>query len=132
MRLPALSLVLVGMVMALSAGCDRAKSPQAAANDIAAAKQSAAQEVTEAHQDAAKDINSASKDLQAKSTELADANAKAAYDVAVARADGDHKVAIQECMTHDGEAQKLCKDRADADYEAGKANARASRAAQQQ
>jgi hypothetical protein len=131
MRLPIISIIGLAIV-ALAAGCDHAKSPQAAANDIAAAKQSAAQEVSEAHREAAKDINGASKDLQDKSSELADANAKAGYDVAVARADGDHKIAIQECMTHEGDGQKLCKDRADADYDAAKANAKATRAANKQ
>jgi len=130
MRLPIISIIGLA-ILALAAGCDRAKSPQAAANDIAAAKQSAAQEVADAHQEAAKGINSASKELQDKSGELADSNAKAAYDVAVARADGDHKIAIQECMTREGDRQKLCKDTADADYDAAKANAKASRAAQQ-
>jgi hypothetical protein len=131
MRLPIISIIGLAIV-ALAAGCDHAKSPQAAANDIAAAKQSAAQEVSEAHREAAKDINGASKDLQDKSSELADANAKGAYEVAVARADGDHKIAIQECMRHEGDGQKLCKDRADADYDAAKANAKATRTAQQQ
>jgi vacuolar-type H+-ATPase subunit H len=130
MRLPIIS-IIGSAILALAAGCDHAKSPQAAANDIAAAKQSAAQEVSDAHQEAAKEINSASKELQDKSSELADSNAKAAYDVALARADGDHKIAIQECMTHEGDGQKVCKDRADAHYDAAKENAKASRAAQQ-
>jgi hypothetical protein len=131
MRLPILSIIALATIT-LTAGCDRAKSPQAASNDIAEARQSAAQEVNEANRDAAKDINAASKDLQDKSKELADSNAKAAYDVEMARADGDHKVAIQNCMTQEGDAQKRCKDRADADYDAAKANAKATRVAQQQ
>jgi hypothetical protein len=130
MRLPIISIISL-TILALAAGCDHAKSPQAAANDIAAAKQSAAQEVADAHQEAAKDINSASKELQDKSGELADSNAKAAYDVALAQADGDHKIAIQECMTREGAGQKLCKDKANADYDAAKANAKASLAATQ-
>ena len=130
MRLPVLS--IIGLVtMSLASGCDHAKSPEAAANDIDKAKQAAAQEVSDANRGAAKDINGASKELQDKSSQLADSNAKAAYDVAMARADGDHKVAIQECLTHDGQAQKVCKDRADAEYEVAKANAKATRTANQ-
>jgi hypothetical protein len=69
--------------------------------------------------------------LQAKSSDLADSNAKGSYEVAMAKADGDHKVAMQQCMTLDGRAQAACKDTADADYDAAKANAKASRTAQQ-
>ena len=130
MRLPLLSIIGL-MTLALASGCDRAKSPEAAANDIGKAKQAAAQEVSDANRNAAKDINGASKELQDKSIQLADSNAKAAYDVAMARADGDHKVAIQECMTHDGQAQKVCKDRADAEYDVAKANAKATRTVNQ-
>jgi hypothetical protein len=130
MRLPVLS--IIGLVtLALVSGCDHAKSPEAAANDIDKAKQAAAQEVSDANRDAAKDINGASKELQDKSSHLAESNAKAAYDIAMARADGDHKVAIQECMTHDGQAQKVCKDRADSEYDVAKANAKATRTANQ-
>jgi hypothetical protein len=130
MRLPVLSIIGLA-AMALASGCDQSKSPDAAANDIEKAKQSAAQEVAEANRAAAKEINGASKELQDKSGQLADSNAKGAYDVAMARADGDHKVAIQECMTHDGQAQKVCKDRADAEYDVAKANAKATRTANQ-
>jgi hypothetical protein len=131
MRLPIL--ILMGVAtFASAAGCDRAKSPEAAANDIAAAKQAAVQEVTDAHRAAAEDIDGASKELQDKSTALAESNTKAAYDIALARADGDHNVAIQQCMTREGGSQTLCKDRADADYDAAKASAQAARAAQQQ
>ena len=130
MQLSVLSIIAL-LSIALASGCDHAKSPDAAAVDIDKAKQAAAQEVAEAHQDAAKEINGASKELQDKSNDLADSNAKAAYEVALARADGDHKVAIQECLTHEGDAQKLCKDRADAEYDVAKANAKATRAAQQ-
>jgi hypothetical protein len=130
MRLPVLS--IIGLtIMALASGCEQAKSPEAAATDIDKAKQAAAQEVADANRSAAKDINGASKELQDKSGQLAESNAKGAYDVAMARADGDHKVAIQECMTHDGQAQKVCKDRADAEYDVAKANAKATRAANQ-
>ncbi|MEP6549112.1 MAG: hypothetical protein ABJD53_16765 [Gammaproteobacteria bacterium] len=131
MRRPILSLIGVA-VLILAVACDRAKSPEAAANDIAAAKQDARQEVADAHLAAAKDINGASKELQDKSTELAQSNAKAAYDIALARADGDHKVAIQQCMTQDGDPQKQCKGRADAEYDVAKANAKATLTAQHQ
>ncbi|HWJ36017.1 MAG TPA: hypothetical protein VNR70_12155 [Steroidobacteraceae bacterium] len=97
----------------MASACNNAKSPDAAATDIAAANQSAAKEVADARRDQQKDMSNDT------------------YEVAVARADGEHKVAIQKCDTLEGHDQKLCKDQADADLEAAKANAKASKVSQQ-
>ena len=102
----------VATLMVLSA-CNDAKSPDTAAKDIAAADQAARKEVADARQTQQKDM------------------AGDTYDVAVARADGYHKVAIQKCDTLEGHDQKVCKDQADADYEAAKANAKAAKVSQQ-
>jgi hypothetical protein len=99
-------------ILAASA-CNNAKSPDAAATDIAAAHQSAAKEVADARRDQQKDMSSDN------------------YEVAVAKADGERKVAIQKCDVLEGHDQKVCKDQADADYEAAKANAKAAKTAQQ-
>ncbi len=104
---------LVGIAaLGTLAACDHAKSPDTAAHDIAAADNSAAHEVADAQHDAQKDM----------STD--------AYHVAMAKADGDHKVAIQKCETLQGHDQQVCKDQADADYDAAKANVKAARVAQ--
>jgi hypothetical protein len=92
--------------------CDSAKSPDTAARDIAAANDSAANKIADAQRDAQKDMSSD------------------AYKVALAKADGDHQVTIQKCETMQGHDQQVCKDRADADYEAAKANAKAAKVAQ--
>jgi hypothetical protein len=99
--------------LAVLAGCNNAKSPDTAAHDIAAADQSASAKVADAQRDAQKDMS-------------ADA-----YNVALAQADGDHKVAIQKCETLQGHDQQTCKDQADADYEAAKANAKAAKVSSQ-
>jgi hypothetical protein len=107
-------LILIGVASLGALGaCNNAKSPDSAARDIAAADQSANREVAQAQREQQKDMS-------------ADA-----YDVAVAEADGDHKVAIQKCDTLQGHDQQVCKDQADADYQAAKANAKATKAAQQ-
>jgi hypothetical protein len=111
-RATILTLVGAASLAALGA-CNSAKSPDSAARDIAAADQSAAHEVAQAQRDEQKDMS-------------ADG-----YNVAVAQADGDHKVALQKCETLQGHEQQLCKDQADADYEAAKANAKATKVAQQ-
>jgi len=104
---------LIGLVALGSlAACNNAKSPDSAARDIAAANNSAAHEVADAQRDAQKDMS-------------ADA-----YNVATAKADGDHKIALEKCETLQGHDQQVCKDQADADYEAAKANAKAAKMAQ--
>jgi hypothetical protein len=109
----ALNLFAASTVLLVASACNNAKSPDTAAHDIAAAHDSAAKEVAEARQDQRKDMSND------------------AYEVAVARADGDHKIAIQKCDTLEGHDQKACKDQADADYDAAKANAKATKVAQQ-
>ncbi len=99
--------------LSMLAACNGAKAPDTAARDIAAADRSAAHEVADAQRDAQKD-------------QSADA-----YNVAVAQADGDHKVAIQKCETLQGHDQQVCKDQADADYDAAKANAKSAKVASQ-
>ena len=102
------SLVALGSLTA----CNDAKSPDAASRDIAAANDAAANKVADAQRDAQKDMSSD------------------AYNVATAKADGDHKVAIQKCETLQGHDQQVCKDQADADYDAAKANAKAAKVSQ--
>ena len=75
------------------AACNNAKSPDTAAKDIAAADQSAAARSCATH----------------SATQQKDMSADA-YNVAVAQADGDHKVALQKCETLQGHDQQLCKD----------------------
>jgi nickel-dependent lactate racemase len=111
----------------LACGCDSAKSPAAVAGDVAAARQQASTEVTDTRIDAAKNVASAAANVDGSPKDLNDASAKAAYDVAVAQADGDHGVAIQQCSALTGEAQKSCKERADASYDQAKTFANVTR-----
>jgi hypothetical protein len=126
--------VFVSMValcaVALASGCNNAKSPDAVANDVAAAQAKRAAEVADARQDAAKDTGKAEAKVDDKTVDLNNASAKGAYDVAMAQADGDHQVASQRCSSLSGDAQKACKDQADAKYDLAKANAKAMLAAQ--
>ena len=110
MRSTVISLIGAAALVALSA-CNNAKSPDTEAKDMAAANRSAANEVADAQRDAQKDAS------------------KNAYDVAVAQADGDHKIALQKCEALQGHDQDVCKQQADADYDAAKANAKAAKVA---
>jgi hypothetical protein len=122
--------LLVVMATAAFGGCNNAKSPDAVNKDVADAQAKRATEVANARQDAAKDESKAEAKVDDKTTDLNNANAKGAYDVAMAQADGDHKVALQRCDNLAGDAQKACKDQADAKYDLAKANAKAMLAAQ--
>ena len=126
-----ISVVALLAVAAIS-GCNNAKSPDAVDNDVAAAQAKRASEVADAKQDAAKDATQAEAKVDDKTNDLNNVNAKGAYDVAMAQADGDHKVATQKCDGLAGDAQKACKDQADAKYDLAKANAKAVLAAQKQ
>jgi len=50
----------------------------------------------------------------------------------MAKADGNHKIALEKCNVLSGDAQSKCKDVADADYTAAKANAKAAETTQKQ
>ena len=119
-----LLLPMIGILTTvLACGCNGAKSPAAVATDVAAARQQASTEVTDARKDAAKSVDSAAANADGSSKELSDVGAKSEYDVAVAKADGDHSVATQQCLALTGEAQKSCKERADAGYDQAKTHA---------
>jgi membrane-bound lytic murein transglycosylase B len=123
-----LSLPMIGLLAAaLACGCNTAKSPAAVATDVATARQQASTEVTDARKDAAKNVDRVAANGDASSKALNDAGARAAYDVAVAQADGDHNVAIQQCLALSGVPQKSCKERADASYDQAKIHANVAR-----
>jgi hypothetical protein len=44
--------------------------------------------------------------------------------VAIAKADGNRKVALATCESQSGDAQRACKDQAEADYKTARADAR--------
>jgi hypothetical protein len=124
MRTLLASAVAVAVLMA--AGCDSAKSPDTVAKDVAKAEQKAANEVANSEKAAEKDLNKAAEKVDDKLVAFNNAAAKDAYDLAVAKADGDRKVALANCLALAGDAQKSCKDQAEADYGAAKANAKAA------
>jgi hypothetical protein len=116
----------IAIAALIIAGCDSAKSPETVAKHVDAAEQKAAAEVTKSEQAAEKDLTKAAEKVDDKVVDFNNAAAKDAYNLAVAKADGDRKVALANCQALGGDAQKTCKDQADADYSAAKANAKAS------
>jgi hypothetical protein len=107
-------------------GCNNAKSPETVAKDVAAAEQKASAEVANSEKDASKDIGKAADKVDDKLVDLNNAAAKDASNLAIAKADGNRKVALANCLSASGDAQKACKDQADADYNAAVADAKAA------
>ena len=118
--------------MAFAAGCNNAKSPDAVANDVTAAQQKASTEVANSENAAAKDVGKAADKVDDKMTDLNNKAAADAYDIVVAQADGNRKVALAKCTALSGDAQKNCKDQAEADYKAAKSGAKAAETSEKQ
>jgi hypothetical protein len=117
--------VLAGVLaIALLAGCNNARSPDAVANDVAAAEKKSATDVAAAEKEASQDAAKASAGVDDKTTALNNTEARGAYDVAMKSADGMHRVSLEKCKAFDGDPQRKCKDQADADYDAARADAK--------
>jgi hypothetical protein len=114
------------------AACNNAKSPDTVAKDVAKAEQKASTEVAKSEDSAVKDLNGAADKVDDKVVAFNNAAAKDAYNLAVAKADGNRKVALANCESASGDAQKMCKDQAEADYAAAKANAKAAAQSEKQ
>jgi Tfp pilus assembly major pilin PilA len=92
-------LVMSALVLAAVSACDSAKSPDKVESSVAAAQAKAASEVADAQRSAAKDVDAAQDKMNGQGVELSNTNAKATYDVAMAKAEGDHKVASAEILS---------------------------------
>jgi hypothetical protein len=131
MRIPLTSALVAAL--ALLVGCHRAGPPPlATTQDIEAAKQEAQREVAQARAEASKDVKSAAKVTGSHPNEVREAKVTGSYDVAMARADGDHKVAQTQCLAVEAALQQACRDKADQDFEKASAAAKATRLARQQ
>ena len=116
----------------LSAGtaCNGGKpTPSATPADVEAARQEVAAEVAKAKAEASKDVRSAAKVSGGNSRDVTEAKVVGSYDVAMVQADGEHKIAVEKCLTETPDVQGSCNAKADADYETAKAAAKASRLA---
>jgi hypothetical protein len=116
------AIVIVTFCMA---ACDSAKSPDTVAKDVAKAEQKASTEATNSENSAAKDLSGAADKVDDKLIAFNNSAAQDAYNLAVAQADGNRKVSLAKCESTSGDAQKMCKDQAEADYSAAKADAKA-------
>ena len=120
--------LLAGTVLCsvLLGGCHRAATP-VTEEDVAKVQADAQKEVDQARIEARKDVKNALKQDGADSRNATVARVTGSFDVAMANADGDHKIAIVKCLMLAPDAQQPCKDQADAQYQAAAASAKAAR-----
>jgi hypothetical protein len=122
---PALMLMAV---LAVCGGCHKKPPPPVA--DVAGAQAEAQAAVAKAKLEARNGIKSAVKIAGPDSKDVVRAKITGAFDVAMTRADGDRKVAGEKCLTLEPSAQQACNDKAEADYQAAVAQAKAKRDSQ--
>ena len=108
------------------AGCNQSKSPENVSKDVAKAELKADKEVTKSEERAQSALDKSYEKVSDQEIKFNNDAAHQTYNVVVAKADGDRKVALATCESQSGDAQKACKDRAEADYKAARADAKAA------
>ena len=108
------------------AGCNKSKSPEDVSKDVAKAEQKANNEVTKSEERAQRALDKSYEKVNDQEIKFNNDAAHQTYNVAIAKADGNRKVALAICESQSGDAQKACKDQAEADYTTARANAKAS------
>ena len=119
--------LIAGIAVLALAGCNRAESPSEVSADVQKAQQDRAEDVASAEAKQANvQADTATQAASADPDDRGDAiqdRAGAAYKTAMAKAEGDYKVAKEGCESAKGDAQAACKKSAEAAYEAAKSNA---------
>jgi hypothetical protein len=123
----ALSCALLASVLIGLSACNKAESPEKVQADVAKAKSDAAQEDAKADEKVKQVEAEAAKDRADAGVKAADKSVGAVVDSAVTQAEGDTKVALAKCEALQGDAQKTCKDQANAHLDAVKAKAKAAK-----
>jgi hypothetical protein len=127
MRLALTCALLATTLLGLSA-CNKAETPEKVQADVAKAKSDAAQENTKADEKVTQAEAQAAKDRADAEAKAADKSVVALVDSAVTQAEGDTKIALAKCEALEADAQKACKDKANAHMDAVKAKAKAAKA----
>jgi hypothetical protein len=107
------------------AGCNKAESPDKVASDVAKATESAEKKDVRAEERAEKTDAAVTNDLSKDVDKANDKEVRAAADDAVIQAEGENKIALAKCEALGGDAQKACKDQANAELDMVKQRAKA-------
>ena len=126
MRLTFSCALIASALLGLSA-CDKAKSPEEVQADVAKAQSKAAEENAKADEKVKQVEANAVKDRNDALAKVADKNVDVLADSVVTEAEGEAKVALAKCQALEGDAQKSCKDDANAHLDAVRARATAAK-----
>ncbi len=123
--------LLVSTGIGMSA-CNKAESPDKVQADVAKAASEAAANDTKADQNVKQTETQAAQDLAKQKADdvakAADKSVAAVADSAVTEAEGATKVALAKCEALEGDAQKQCKNTANAHLQTVKDRAKAAKA----
>jgi len=111
------------------AACQKHDTAAESQADVSAARSDASKDVAEVRKEADAKVADASSNQAADQAKVGHELSKADEDIAIAEANGVHKVAIAKCDAMTGDARSSCRHQADADLEMGKARAHQGRAA---
>lgn len=114
-------LTLTALALFGLSACNEAKSPETVQKDVASATDKAADSDAKAADKLANADASADKTVGEAQAKADEKTTDAAGDAVVTQAEGDHKVAIAQCESLSGQAQKDCKKQADDQLDAVKA-----------
>ena len=126
MRLTLSCVLLASALLGLSA-CNKAESPEKVQADVAIAKTNAVEQNAKADEKVTQVEAEAARDRADAAAKAADKSVGAVVDSAVTQAEGETKVALAKCEALEGDAQKACKDQANAHMDAVKAKAKAAK-----
>ena len=126
MRL-AISCALLGSALLCLSACNKAESPEKVQADVAKAHSNAVEENAKADEKVKQVEAEAAKDRADALAKVADKSVGAIADSAVTEAEGDTKIALAKCQAMEGDAQKTCKDDANAHMDAVRAKAKAAK-----
>jgi hypothetical protein len=126
MRLALSCALLASALLSLSA-CNKAQSPDKVQEDVAKAQSKAADENAKADEKVKQVEADTAKDRADALAKVADKSVGAIADSAVTQAEGDTEIALAKCQALEGDAQKACKDEANAHLDAVKTKAKAAK-----
>ena len=126
MRLASTCAFFASAFLCLSA-CNKAESPEKVQEDVAKAQAKAAEDNAKADEKVKQVEADVAKDRTDALAKVADKSVGALADSAVTQAEGETQVALAKCQALEGDAQKSCKDEANAHLDAVKAKAKAAK-----
>jgi hypothetical protein len=123
----ALSCTLLASALLCLSACNKAESPDKVQADVAKAQSNAVEENAKADEKVKQVEADAAKDRADALAKVADKSVGALADSAVTQTEGETKIALAKCQALEGDAQKSCKDEANAHLDAVKARAKAAK-----